>query len=117
MKTLVMLACSVFLVLPAVAQGRTTVDTAVAAYNEHRYREALIQFERLDRTERSDKIQYYLGCCCQHLNQIARAQLHFYYVFRHAKDARLKYMARVAYMQVSNYATHRAYEGNGNYFQ
>lgn len=99
----------------ATASDKPSFDSAVRTFNERRYREAMTQFKRLPQTD--ERVQYYLGRCAQQMNQVGMARSHFYFVLTRAKDPTLKANARTAYDQLTYYAAHRTYEGNGNVFQ
>ncbi|MBI4532750.1 MAG: hypothetical protein HY711_02290 [Candidatus Melainabacteria bacterium] len=90
---------------------------ALRDYAAGKYASAAAMLEDLDKKGLcNDNVHYYLGLCYQSLNQVARAQMHYQWVYTYSKDARLKYQAQVGWQQLSKYQAHRTYEGQGNNF-
>ncbi len=96
---------------------KPTVASAVKAFNERRFGEALSQFDKLDHSGYCcDTVHYYLARCYQQLSQVAAAQQNYELVMTNSRNPTLRAYSQMAYDQLTHYSQHRTYEGNGNNF-
>ncbi len=89
-------------------------DQAVASFKGKQYSQALRQFQAVAQANpRDSSSRYYMGLCCQYMNQLAEAKRHYEWVATYG-DVRLKGMAQTGLDQVSRYQSNRGYAGQGN---
>lgn len=90
---------------------------AVGLYKQRKYNEALDRFAEMGHKGKNhDQVHYYIGLCCQKLNQLARAKSEFEWVYHNTKSPRLRYNSHVAWFNANKYQNNRTYSGQGNVF-
>jgi len=111
------LCACLFLTLSPAKAANALFDHAVDDYKAGKYGEALGHFYELNKKNGKDTLtHYYMGLCYQCLNQVARAQMEYSWVYYYGKDNTLRYNAQTALTTLAKYQSHRTYEGQGNNF-
>lgn len=116
-KTILLILSMFYCLTGALALPPSDFSKAINDYQAGKHSSAAALLEDLDKKGLcNDKVHYYLALCYQSLNQVARAQMHYQWVYTYSKDPRLKYQAQVGWYQLAKYQSHRTYEGQGNNF-
>ncbi len=111
-------ACAICLfsvAIPGLA-APSVLDQAIAAYKSGQYARAMSDLDSYLKEPQANltSAHYYMGLCCQSLNQISRAMTEYRWVVSNGNDQYLKNYAQTALNQLSHYDGHRTYQGQAS---